>query len=81
MKVLNLTGTATDLEAQDVPFVPNNTVLVYSIAGATLEESDVVGSGYTDLVVAAAETFVSVTLNKQFVKVKSGGTEAQLIGN
>jgi hypothetical protein len=81
MRILDLTTAAKDLDAQVVPFVPNNTVLALSAAGATLEQSDVVGSGYTDLVALTAGIAKEVTLDQQFIRVKSGGTQAQLIGN
>jgi hypothetical protein len=63
------------------PFQPNNSVLALSAAGATLEESDVAGSGYADLVALTAGVLAKVTPSKQYVRIKSGGTQAQLIGN
>lgn len=81
MKILDLTTAAKDLNAQVAPFQPNNTVLALSAAGATLEQSDSSGSGYTDFVVLTAGILKEITLDKQYIKVKSGGTQAQLIGN
>lgn len=79
MNLLNLTTVGVDLNAQVQPFVPNNTVLAHSEAGVTLEDSadDVT---YADLVVLAAGVFSKVTLEKQYIRVKTSGT-AQLINN
>ena len=81
MNLLNLTTTATDLAADtiDAPFQPNNTVLAHSEAGVTLEDSDD-NVTYADFVVLAAGVFSKVTLEKQYLRVKTSGT-AQLIGN
>ena len=78
MNLLNVSTTGIDLVAQVEPFVPNNTVLAYSVAGATLQESDD-DSSYTTLATLVAGVFQKVTLSSQYVKVASGS--AQLIGN
>jgi hypothetical protein len=85
MNLYNLATSATadgtgDLNAAVAPFQPNNTVLALSAAGATLEESDD-NSTYSDLVALTAGVLAKVTLEKQYVRIKSGGTQAQLIGN
>lgn len=79
MNLLNIDTTAKDLNAQVAPFQPNNTVLAYSVAGATLQESATEGSGYTTLATLVAGVFQKVTLSSQYVKVAAG--DAQLIGN
>jgi hypothetical protein len=79
MNLLNVSTTAIDLNGEVAPFTPNNTVLAYSVAGATLQESATEGSGYVTLATLVAGVFQKVTLTEQYVKVASGS--AQLIGN
>ena len=79
MNLLNLTTTATDINDQVAPFQPNNTVLAHSEAGVTIEDSDD-NVTYADFAVLAAGVFSKVTLEKQYLRVKTSGT-AQLIGN
>lgn len=78
MNLLNISTTGIDLNAQVAPFQPNNTVLAYSAAGATLQESDD-DSSYSTLATLVAGVFQKVTPTKQYTKVASGS--AQLIGN
>lgn len=78
MNLLNISTTGIDLNAQVAPFVPNNTVLAYSAAGATLQES-ADDSSYATLATLVAGVFQKVTLELQYIKVASGS--AQLIGN
>lgn len=79
MNLLNITTAAKDLNEENAPFQPNNTVLAYSVAGATLQESDSESTGYTTLATLVAGVFQKITLSSQYVKVSSGS--AQLIGN
>ncbi len=79
MNLLNLSTSATDLNAAVAPFPPNNTILAVSAAGATVQESDSEGSGYTTLAVLVANVFQKLTPTKQYIKVAAGS--AQLIGN
>jgi len=78
MNLLNISTTGIDLNDQAVPFQSNYTVLAYSVAGATLQES-ADDSSYTTLATLVAGVFQKVTLSSQYVKVSSGS--AQLIGN
>lgn len=85
MNLYNLATSATDESTGDMnaavaPFQPNNTVLALSAAGATLEDSDD-NSTYADLVALTAGILAKVTIEKQYLRIKSGGTQAQLIGN
>jgi hypothetical protein len=80
MKVLTLTTAATDLAAQNAPFLPNYDVVALAAASVTLEHSDTAGSGYTDLVALTAGLAENVALSKQYIRVKSSGV-ARLIGN
>lgn len=80
MKILDITTSAKDLAAQVAPFIPNNTVLAISAAGCTLEQSDSASTGYADFAVLTAGVFKEITLDKQYLRVKSSGS-AQLIGN
>lgn len=78
MNLLNIATTGIDLNAQVAPFQPNNTVLAYSVAGATLQQSDD-DVTYTTLATLVAGVFQKVTVAKQYTKVASG--TAQLLGN
>jgi hypothetical protein len=79
MNLLSLTTTAVDINAQVAPFQPNNTVLALAAAAITLEDSDD-NVTYADFVVLASGIFKKVTLEKQYLRVKTSGV-AQLIGN
>lgn len=82
MNLLNVSTVEIDLADADVikaPFQPNNTVLAYSAAGATLQSSATSGSGFTTLATLAAGVFQKIVLDEQYLKVAAG--TAQLIGN
>lgn len=79
MRVLALTTSSKNLADQVAPFLPNNTVVGFSLAGCTLEQSDD-DSTYADFTVLAAGVPKEITLDKQYLRVKSSGA-AQLLGN
>lgn len=79
MNLLNISSTEVDLNDQVAPFQPNNTVLAYSAAGATLQTSATSGSGFATLATLVAGVFQKVTLDEQYAKCSSGS--CQLIGN
>jgi hypothetical protein len=76
MRVLALTNTAVDLNAQVAPFQPNNTVVICNqTAGQlVLQDSDASGSGFGTLATLAAGEFQEVTFDKQYAKVSTVAT-------
>lgn len=82
MRVLNVDDTAVDLNAQNVPFLPNNTVVALNLTAGqlVLQESDSEGSGYTTLATLESNEPQEVTLSKQYIKVSTAAT-ISLLGN
>jgi hypothetical protein len=76
MKVLAITDTEVDLLAQDIVFHPGATVLAVNISAAseTIQDSDTSGSGFGTLQASTTLTIVSLTLDKQYIKLSSAGT-------
>lgn len=72
MRALTLSNTATDLNVQDTPFLPNSTVVATAGNGIIIQESDTgVGAWTTLATLTTAAPFQTVQLNKQFVRVST----------
>jgi hypothetical protein len=87
MKVLAISDTIIDLDAQTAPFLPGYTVLVVNLSAASisLDQSDVGNStDFEDeeLVDVAAASIEEVTLDKRYL-LAAGATGATLylVGN
>lgn len=80
MRALNVTNTAVDLAAQNVPFLSNYTLAaINGTAGSlTLQESDEDDGGWTTLATIAAGACAEVTPLKQYIRVSTSATIALL---
>lgn len=86
MKVQKVTQTAIDTNDLDLPFKPHNTLVVANTSSGTLDlqSADDDGSGsadtWSDLVQVPANSFVEVTLDKQWIRVETDAS-LYLLGN
>lgn len=76
MRAIALTNTATDLAAQNAPFLPNYTmVFANPTAGAlVVEEGDTASGTWSTVVSVPADGFIEGTPLKQFVRVSTAAT-------
>lgn len=75
MRSLPIGNTAVDLEAQVIPFVPNNSIVVLNLSGGnlTLQESNTGVGDWTTLATLAAGAN-NVTFQKQYVRLSTSAT-------
>jgi hypothetical protein len=73
MRVLALSNTATDLAAQNAPFLPNYTMVFANPTAGELivQESDDGSTGWTTVATVPADGFIEGTPVKQYVRVST----------
>lgn len=81
MRALNVTNTAVDLAARNIPFLSNYTAVVLNPTGGSLVlQSSADDSTYGTLATVPAGSAAEVVLDKQYIKVSTAATLV-LLGN
>lgn len=74
MKVLKVTNTAVDTNLQELPFRPNNTVVIANHSGGSLVVQDSDDNSTFGTLATVADIYTQVTLRKQYIKVSTSAT-------
>ena len=83
MRVLMIDETETDLTAEDMPFMPNNTVVALNpndASAVTLQSASASGGAFSTLATIAAGEAQEVTLDEPYIKLAAAGSLI-LLGN
>lgn len=80
MKALKIDNTATDLTTVELPFQPNNTVVIANHTGGSLTIQDSDDDSTYGTLATVTDIYTVVNLRKQYIKV-STSANAYLLQN